>query len=90
MRNNDENIPLPASILGDPESPILMKIHDNDLADAGIMNGDWVVVNEQKTAADGDLVAIWVDGDGAVRRFGEIDGDDWTLIGKVVAIMRQP
>ena len=40
MRNNDETFPLPASIVGNPESAFLMKIHDDVMASAGLMDGD--------------------------------------------------
>jgi repressor LexA len=88
MRSNDDSFPVPTSILGD-DPDFLLKVHDDVMASAGIMDGDWVVVNEQTTAADGDLVAVMIEGDAVVRTFGRLDGDNWTLLGKVISVLRR-
>jgi repressor LexA len=38
------------------------------MVDAGILDGDWVVVRKQDAADDGDIVVALVDGEATVKR----------------------
>ena len=83
----------------------LLKVVGDSMIDAAISDGDWVVVRQQQTAENGDIVAAMLDGEATVktlqRRDGHvwllphnaayqpIDGDEATVLGKVVAVLRK-
>lgn len=60
---------LPARLVGD--GPVFMlRVKGESMVDAGILDGDLVVVRRQSTADNGDVVAALVDGEEAtVKRF---------------------
>ena len=75
------------------------------MIEAAICDGDWVVVRQQPTANNGDIVAALLDDEATVKTFkrtGEqvwliphnpvydrIDGNHATILGKVVAVLRR-
>ena len=66
--------PLPAELVGD--GPIFMlKVKGDSMIDAGILDGDFVVVHRQPDALDGEIVAALIDGDEAtVKRLERKNG----------------
>ena len=74
------------------------------MIDAAICDGDWVVVRQQQTAENGDIVAAMLDDEATVKMFRQRDGHTWLLprnsafepilgddadvLGKVVAVLR--
>lgn len=71
-------MPLPESLVG--SGPVFMlEVRGDSMVDAGIFDGDYVVVRSQKHAENGEIVAFLVDGDEAtVKRF-ERKGDQVIL-----------
>jgi repressor LexA len=41
---------------------------------AGIMDDDWVIVKQQTTAENGEIVCALIDGDATLKRFFKKDG----------------
>lgn len=70
----EEVFPLPADLVGD--GPIFMlRVRGDSMIDAGILDGDFVVVHKQPDALDGDIVAALIDGEEAtVKRLERRDG----------------
>jgi repressor LexA len=66
--------PLPESLVG--SGPVFMlRIKGDSMVDAGILDGDLVVVRRQPDATDGDMVAALVEGEEAtVKRLFRRDG----------------
>lgn len=62
-------MPLPESLIG--SGPVFMlEVHGDSMIDAGILDGDFVVVRSQKDAENGEIVAFLIDGEEAtVKRF---------------------
>lgn len=99
----EEYFPLPRQIVGQGNLFIL-KVVGESMIDAAICDGDWVVVREQKTAENGDIVAAMLDNEATVKVFKQRDGHTWLLprnsafepilgdyaevLGKVVAVIR--
>lgn len=52
--NIEATIPLPAEFAG--EHTFILKVRGDSMIEAGILNGDYVVVQQQETAANGDIV----------------------------------
>ena len=99
----DEIFPLPRQLVGKGEL-FMLKVVGESMIDAAIMDGDWVVVRQQKTAENGQIVAAMLDGEATVKVFRQRDGHTWLLprnsnfepivgdfaeiLGKVVAVLR--
>jgi repressor LexA len=74
-----EVFPLPTSLVG--RDPVFMlEVRGDSMVDAGILDGDMVVVRRQPEADNGDIVAALIDGEEAtVKRFRR-DGDTVELL----------
>lgn len=100
----EDVFPLPKEIVGD-ESSFLLRVVGDSMVEAAITDGDWVVVRQQPTAENGDIVAAMIDGEATVKTFrrkdghvllmphnpaySPIPGDDATVLGRVVAVIRK-
>lgn len=104
----EENVeavfPLPNELVGSGEL-FLLQVVGESMRDAGIFNGDWVVVKSQKVAELGDFVAAMIDGDATVKEwhknedglwllphndlFEPIPAEEAEILGKVVAVLRK-
>ena len=99
----EEIFPLPRQLVGKGELFILKVVGDS-MIDAAITDGDWVVVRQQNTAENGEIVAAMLDNEATVKEFRQRDGHTWLLprnsafepilgdfaevLGKVVAVLR--
>lgn len=50
------------------EKPFLLKVAGDSMRDAGILNGDYVLVNGEEHADDGDIVAAIIEEEATVKR----------------------
>jgi repressor LexA len=96
--------PLPREIVGEG-TLFLLQVKGDSMLDAAICDGDWVVVRQQPTANNGEIVAAMLEGEATVKTyrhrdghvwlmphnpaFDPIAGDDATILGKVVAVLRR-
>jgi repressor LexA len=74
----DEVFPLPRQLTGKGEL-FMLKVVGESMIDAAICDGDWVVVRQQRTAENGDIVAAMLDGEATVKVFKQRDGHTWLL-----------
>jgi repressor LexA len=58
--NVDENIPVPAAYV--QGTNFMLKVHGDSMVEAGILDGDMVLVRQQNTANNGDIVVAMIDG----------------------------
>jgi repressor LexA len=102
-QNIDEIHTLPESLVG-KGNVYMLKVKGDSMIDAGIFDGDFVVIREQKTAEKGEIVAAMIDGEATVKTFSKKDGHYWLLpanddfapipaddaeiLGKVTAVLR--
>jgi repressor LexA len=100
----EDLFPLPKALVGDG-TLFLLKVVGDSMIDAAIADGDWVVVRQQPTADNGDIVAAMIDGEATVKTlqrrdghvwlmphnpaYSPIDGDEATVLGKVVTVLRR-
>lgn len=103
-QNIEEYYPLPAEIVGDGELYMLQVVGES-MRDAGILDGDWVVVRSQPVAEQGEFVAAMIEGEATVKEFHKDASGIWLLphndsfapipaenaviMGKVVSVMRK-
>jgi repressor LexA len=70
IENVEEYFPLPASFAPGDENVFMLEIMGDSMIDAGILDGDYVVVKQQRTANNGDIVVAMTEEDEAtVKRF---------------------
>lgn len=97
-------MPLPRKLVGEG-SLFIVTMTGDSMINAAIVDGDWVVVRRQPDATDGDIVAALVENEATVKTFKRSDGRVWlmpnnpahtpipgdnaTILGKVVAIIRR-
>lgn len=100
----EEVFPLPKELVGDG-TLFLLEVVGDSMIDAAICSGDYVVVRQQPTAENGEIVAALIDGEATVktlqRKNGEvwllphneayepIDGRNATILGKVTTVLRR-
>jgi repressor LexA len=100
----EDVFPLPKQIVGEGQL-FLLKVVGDSMVDAAICDGDWVVVRQQPTAENGEIVAAMLEGEATVKTlkrkdghvwllpqnpdFDPIDGDEATILGKVTAVLRR-
>ncbi len=102
--NITDTLSLPTDIVGDSPS-FLLSVRGESMIEAGINDGDYVVVKEQPVANNGDIVVALIDDGATVKRFYKetdhirlqpenssmepIITTDCSIAGKVVAVFRR-
>lgn len=100
----EQIMPLPREIVGEG-TVFMLEVQGDSMVDAAICDGDYVVVRQQSTAVNGDIVAALLDDEATVKTFKRtgkqvwlmphnpaydpIDGNHASILGKVVAVMRR-
>lgn len=67
-QNIEDQVPLPAAFFGD-DSSFLLTVHGESMIEAGILDGDVLVVREQDTADNGQIVVALLDDGATVKTF---------------------
>lgn len=102
-QNIEDVLALPRQLVGQGDL-FLLKVKGESMIDAAICDGDWVVVRQQQTAENGDIVAAMLEEEATVKTFKQRDGHTWLLprnsafepilgdhaviLGKIVAVLR--
>jgi repressor LexA len=100
----EDVFPLPRELVGEGNL-FLLQVKGDSMVEAAICNGDWVVVRQQQTAENGEIVAAMLEGEATVKTyrrrgghvwlmpqneaFEPIAGDHATILGRVVAVLRR-
>jgi repressor LexA len=101
--NIEEYFPIPAELLPNSQT-FMLRIKGNSMINAGIFEGDRVIVEQTPTAENGDIVVALIDDSATVKRFYK-EGDHYRLqpendtmepiivsnlnvLGKVIALFR--
>ena len=100
----EDIFPLPRQLVGEG-SLFMLKVAGDSMINAAIADGDWVVIRQQEDAENGEIVAAMIDGEATVKTLKQSDGhvwlmphnpaftpilgDDATILGKLVAVLRR-
>jgi repressor LexA len=100
----EDVFPLPRELVGEG-TLFLLQVKGDSMLDAAICDGDWVAVRQQPTADNGEIVAAMLDGEATVKTYRRRDGHVWlmpqnpafdpiagdeaTILGRVVAVLRR-
>ncbi len=66
--NIEEYVDVPADAGGE-DGEYILRVRGDSMVDAGMLEGDYVVVRPQETAADGEIVVALVGEEATVKRF---------------------
>ena len=61
-QNIEGSFPMPAQFIGKGTN-FMLTVHGDSMIEAGIMDGDYILVQEQKTANNGDIVVAMINGE---------------------------
>jgi repressor LexA len=100
----EEVMPLPQSLVGGG-TLFMLEVKGDSMVDAAICDGDYVVIRQQPTAENGEIVAAMIDNEATVKTlqrkedhiwllphnesYQPINGDDAVILGKVTAVLRR-
>ncbi|MBS3974282.1 MAG: transcriptional repressor LexA [Actinobacteria bacterium] len=101
--NIEATMCLPAELAD--ESTFLLRVRGDSMIEAGILDGDFVVVRKQETASNGEIVVALLDSEATVKRFyreanqirlqpensalDPIYSREVVILGKVIALFRR-
>lgn len=87
------------------EGDFMLRVTGDSMINAGILDGDLVVVSQRPTADDGEIVVAQIEDEATVKRLRRVDGrvhlmpendayspivpDEVTLLGVVVGVLRK-
>lgn len=102
-QNIEDYFPLPKSMVHQ-DSVFLLKVRGDSMINAGIMDGDLVIVRQQTTASNSEIIVAMLDGEATVKRFYKekdhirlqpendlyepLRSPDITVVGKVIGVFR--
>lgn len=102
--NVEEELSLPSGFAGEGEHFIL-RVRGDSMIEAGILDGDYIVVRKQPDAVNGEIVVAMVDDSATVKRFYKENGHfrlqpensamepiivpEVVILGKVVSLLRR-
>jgi repressor LexA len=103
--NIEDYVPVP-EMAGGEDGGYLLRIRGDSMKDAGILEGDHVVVHPQETARDGEIVVALLGEEATVKRFFReadhvrlqpenetmepIRSKEVKVLGRVVGVLRRP
>ncbi len=103
VENVETYFPIPAEYMPNDET-FMLRIKGESMINAGIFDGDNILVQRQTTASDGDMVVALVEDSATVKTFYKEDGhyrlqpendnmdpiivEDCTILGKVFGVFR--
>ena len=79
QENVEELLPLPADFTGDGEL-FMLRVRGESMIDAGILDGDFVIAEQQNTAERGDIVVAGIPGDEATVKTYQPRGTNIVLV----------
>ena len=103
QQNIENYFPIPVDFM--PNNPtFLLKVKGESMINAGILNGDMVLVEETRTASNGDMVVAMIEDGATVKTFYKEEGvfrlqpendfmdpiivEEVTILGKVIGVFR--
>lgn len=104
VESYESSFPIPLSLAGNSEM-FMLRIRGESMIEAGIFDGDLVLVKRQPTAQNGDIVIALVEDEATCKRFYKEDGHfrlqpenqrmapiivrEVSILGKVVSLFRE-
>ncbi|QNQ82114.1 transcriptional repressor LexA [Lactobacillus sp. PV037] len=75
VENIEDYFPLPPNLINESSDLFMLTVRGTSMINAGILNGDYVIVKKQSTALNGEIVvAMTMDNEATIKRFYKEDG----------------
>ena len=103
QQNIENYFPIPAEMMPNKQT-FLLQVQGESMINAGILNGDYILVQQQQTADNGDKVVALIDDGATVKTFYREEGiirlqpendfmdpiivKDCTILGKAIGVFR--
>ena len=103
QENIENYFPIPTELLPNQKT-FMLRVKGDSMINAGIFNGDQIIVAQQETAENGEIVVALLDDSATVKRFFKENGhfrlqpendamepiltDSVQILGKVIGLMR--
>ena len=103
--NIEDYLQVPSLIGGDNDDDYILQVRGDSMRDAGILEGDFVVVRPSDDASNGEIVVALIEDEATVKRYFKerngvrlqpenpayepIRSRDATVLGKVVGVFRK-
>lgn len=103
VENIEDSFPLPAELVRD-QTVFMLNVWGDSMIEAGILDGDQILVRQQSSANNGDIVVAMIDDEATVKRFFKeincirlqpensamdpIYSQDVKILGKVIGVFR--
>lgn len=104
IENIEDTFPIPAEMIG-REPVFMLNVWGDSMVNAGIIDGDCILVKKQDIAQNGDIVVALIEDEATVKRFFKEDGyyrlqpendayepiivDSVRILGKVAGVFRK-
>lgn len=105
VENIEDRFPIPADFFPHKNQMFMLQIKGQSMVGSGINDGDYIIVQQQSTAANGDIVVALIDDSATVKTFYKeknyirlqpenpsmepIIVDDCVILGKAVGLFRK-
>lgn len=105
VENIEDNFPIPQSFLQAKSDLFILVVSGDSMIEAGILDGDYVIVEKVSNAVNGDIVAALIDDEATIKRFFKESGQirlqpenrfmdaiivkDVKILGKVIGLFRK-
>lgn len=67
--NVEDTLSFSQNLFGDQDELFILKVQGESMINAGIFDGDKIVVHKQENAENGEIVVVMIDGEATVKRF---------------------
>mgnify|MGYP000180654872 FL=1 len=67
--NVEDSLSFSQNLFGDQDELFILKVQGESMINAGIFDGDKIVVHKQENAENGEIVVAMIDGEATVKRF---------------------
>ena len=68
VENIENTFPLPVEFVAG-DNPFILSVRGDSMVEAGILDGDYVVVKQQSVASNGDIIVALMDDEATVKTF---------------------
>lgn len=105
VENIEDVFPIPMDFVGSNNETFILKVQGQSMIEAGIFDGDFLIVEQKSTAENGEIVVALIDDGATVKTFYKEDGyirlqpqnptmspiivKDVVILGKVIGLFRK-
>ncbi|MCH3963839.1 MAG: transcriptional repressor LexA [Clostridium sp.] len=105
VENIEDTFPLPIDYIKNRNQLFMLKIHGESMIDAGILDGDFAIIEKTNSAENGEVIAALIENEATLKRFFKesdhirlqpenetmepIIVPDCTIIGRLVGLYRE-